>query len=157
MMTSILMLAGVIATLVAGVFLSFSDFVMRGLARAPDAHGAAGMVGLNRAVYRSVFMVMLLGLFPSAIVIAMIALLQFPDAARAFTLIGSATYLLGVMAVTVLGNVPMNTRLDNMSAQPRELVNYWPAYVRSWTRLNHVRTASALTAGACWLTASSLI
>ena len=156
MMTLILMIAGFTATLVAGVFLSFSDFVMRGLSRAPDAQGALGMVGLTRTVYRSVFMVMLLGLVPSAIVLAIVAFWQLQDAARAITVVGSAAYLMGVVAVTALGNVPMNTRLDQVSERSRAITEYWPAYVRGWTYLNHVRTASALTTGACWMTAASL-
>jgi uncharacterized membrane protein len=60
----ILMIAGLAVALVAGVFLGFSDFIMRGLAQAPASQGAAGMVGLNRTVYRSVFMVLFLGLVP---------------------------------------------------------------------------------------------
>ncbi len=35
MMTWILMVAGLLMALISGVFLSFSDFVMRGLAQAP--------------------------------------------------------------------------------------------------------------------------
>lgn len=157
MTTSILMLAGFAAALVAGVFLSFSDFVMRGLAQAPNTYGAAGMVELNRTVYRSVFMVMLLGLALSAIAIAILALWQLQDAARAMMLIGSATFLSGVMAVTALGNVPMNTRLDDISGQPLELAVYWPVYARRWTRLNHIRTVSAATTAVCWLAAVPLI
>ena len=53
--------AGLVATtvatgLVAGVFLTFSDFVMRSLRAAEPAAGMDAMQWINRVVYRSVFM-----------------------------------------------------------------------------------------------------
>lgn len=59
-----LMIAGRTPALVAGVRLGFSDFIMRGIVQAHATQGAAGMIGLNRTVYGSVFVVLLLGLVP---------------------------------------------------------------------------------------------
>jgi len=153
----ILMIAGLVVALVAGVFLGFSDFIMRGLAQAPASHGAAGMVGLNRTVYRSVFMVLLLGLVPVSGTLGLVALWQFEGAARALTLTGCVAYLIGVFAVTGLGNVPMNTRLEAMDGQPRDTADYWPRYAKRWTRLNHARTAGSALAALCWLTAAHIV
>jgi uncharacterized membrane protein len=153
----ILMSAGLGVALVAGVFLGFSDFIMRGLAQAPASQGAAGMVGLNRTVYRSVFMVLLMGLGPVSGALGLLALWQVEDVARALILAGCAAYLIGVLAVTGLGNVPMNTRLDSMDGQPRETADYWPRYARRWTRLNHARTAASALAALCWLTAANMV
>ena len=52
----------VACALVAGVFLTFSDFVMRSLAGAKTAAGIESMQVINREVYRSVFIVLLLGM-----------------------------------------------------------------------------------------------
>lgn len=153
----ILMIAGLVAALVAGVFLGFSDFIMRGLILAPASQGAAGMAGLNRTVYRSVFMVLLLGLVPVSGTLGFQALWQFDGAARALTLAGCVTYLAGVFAVTGLGNVPMNSRLEAMSGQPRETADYWPYYAKRWTQLNHVRTAGSALAALCWLIAAQVV
>lgn len=153
----ILMIAGLAAALVAGVFLGFSDFIMRGLAQAPASQGAAGMVGLNRTVYRSVFMVLLMGLVPMSGILGLSALWQFEGAAWALTLAGGATYLIGVLAVTGMGNVPMNTRLEGIDGLPRETADYWPRYAQRWTRLNHVRTAGSAVAALCWLTAAQMV
>jgi uncharacterized membrane protein len=153
----ILMIAGLGVALVAGVFLGFSDFIMRGLAQAPASQGAAGMVGLNRTVYRSVFMVLLIGMVPVSGTLGLLALWQFEGAARALTLAGCAAYLIGVLAVTGLGNVPMNTRLEAMDGQPRETTDYWPHYARRWTRLNHMRTAASALAALCWMTAAQIV
>ncbi|SDI96775.1 MULTISPECIES: DUF1772 domain-containing protein [Rhodobacterales] len=153
----ILMIAGLAVALVAGVFLGFSDFIMRGLAQAPANQGAAGMVGLNRTVYRSVFMVLLIGLAPVSGFLGLLALWQFEGAARALTLAGVVAYLIGVFAVTGMGNVPMNTRLEAMDGQTRETASYWPRYAQRWTRLNHARTVSSALAALCWLTAAQIV
>jgi len=153
----ILMIAGLAVALVAGVFLGFSDFIMRGLAQAPASQGAAGMVGLNRTVYRSVFMVLLMGLVPVSGTLGLLALWQFEEAARALTLAGCVAYLIGVLAVTGLGNVPMNTLLQAKDGQPRETADYWPRYAQRWTRLNHARTAGSALAAVCWLTAAHMV
>ena len=153
----ILMIAGLGVALVAGVFLGFSDFIMRGLAQAAASKAAAGMVGLNRTVYRSVFMLLLMGLVPVSGSLGLLALWQFEGTARALTLAGCAAYLIGVLAVTGLGNVPMNTRLEAMDGQPRETADYWARYAQRWTRLNHVRTAGSALAALCWLTAAQMV
>ena len=153
----ILMIAGLAVALVAGVFLGFSDFIMRGLAQAPASQGAAGMVGLNRTVYRSVFMVLFLGLVPVSGTLGLLALWQFEGAARALTLAGVVAYLIGVFAVTGMGNVPMNTRLEAIYGQPRETADYWPRYVQRWTQLNHARAAGSALAALCWLAAALIV
>ena len=153
----ILMIAGLAAALVAGVFLGFSDFIMRGLVQAPASQGAAGMVGLNRTVYRSVFMVLLLGLVPVSGGLGLFALWQLEGTARPLTLVGAGAYLIGVLAVTGMGNVPMNNRLDAMDGKPCETADYWPHYAQKWTRLNHARTAGSTLAAACWLAAAHIV
>mgnify|MGYP005988891713 FL=1 len=157
MMEWILMIAGMAMALVAGVFLGFSDFIMRGLLQAPAFQGAAGMVGLNRTVYRSVFMVLLIGFVPVSGALGVVALWQLEGAARALTLTGGVAYLIGVLAVTGMGNVPMNTRLDAMDGKPSETATYWPRYVQRWTRLNHLRTAGSAVAALCWLAAAHTV
>jgi uncharacterized membrane protein len=153
-MDILLTLAGLLMALVAGVFLAFSDFVMRGLAQA-GTPGAAGMVGLNRTVYRSGFIALLIGLAPGSLALAALALWQLDGAARLAVAAGAAAYFLGVMAVTGLGNVPLNTRLDAEMGQGRAEI-LWPAYVRDWTRLNHLRTVAAIVAASAWLLAGVL-
>ena len=48
--------------LVAGVFLTFSDFVMKSLAASPPAGAIEAMQVINRKVYRTLFMALLLGM-----------------------------------------------------------------------------------------------
>ena len=153
----ILMIAGLAAALVAGVFLGFSDFIMRGLAQAPASQGATGMVGLNRTVYRSVFMALLMGLVPVSGILGLLALWQLEGPAWALTLAGGVAYLIGVLAVTGVGNVPMNKRLEAMDGLPSETASYWPRYAQRWTQLNHARSVASALAALCWLTAAQTV
>ena len=155
-MDMIFLMAGFAMALVAGVFLSFSDFVMRGLVQAPASAGAMGMVGLNRTVYRSVFMTLLMGFVPGAMILAALALWQLSGMAQALAVTGSVAYLAGVMAVTGFGNVPMNQRLDALAGDGPATAGYWPDYAARWTRLNHVRVGASAFASGGWLFAGAL-
>lgn len=155
-MSWILLFSATLMALVAGVFLSFSDFVMRGLAAAPGTAGAAGMVGLNRTVYRSVFMVLLIGFAPGSLTLGGLALWQMQGATQPLTLTGALAYLLGVMAVTGRGNVPMNRRLEALAGDAPGLAAFWPGYLRDWTRLNHLRTGASALAALAWGIAAGL-
>lgn len=115
------------------------------------------MVGLNRTVYRSLFMVLLLGLVPVSVALGSWAFWQAELTARALIVTGSLAYLLGVFAVTAAGNIPMNTRLVAMDGKLCETAAYWPHYARRWARLNHVRTAASFLASVCWLVAAHIV
>ena len=52
----------IVCGLVAGVFLTFSDFVMKSLAASRPASGIESMQIINRKVFKTVFMALLLGM-----------------------------------------------------------------------------------------------
>lgn len=148
---------GVGSALVAGVFQSFSDFVMRGLIAAKPAGGIESMQMINRTVYRSAFIVMLLGLAPVMIAIAAIAGMVDGGLAAVWTIVGATTYVLSVVAVTMIGNVPMNKRLDRLDFASADAATYWRVYGVNWTRLNHLRTVGSLLSAICFLAASIIL
>lgn len=145
------MSASFAAALVAGVFLTFSDFVMRSLAVSAPKSGAEAMQNINREVYRSVFMVLLMGLVPVSAGFLVIAGLGLTGPATPWLVAGSLTYLAGTFLVTAIGNVPMNQRLDRLALADGAAQDYWPDYERRWTRLNHVRTLASGFAAALFL------
>ena len=60
--------------------------------------------------------------------------------------------------LTLLGNVPMNNRLERLDHNGEQARNYWREYSVTWTRLNHVRSVgSVLTAGLYLVAAITLI
>ena len=146
--------AALASGLVAGVFLTFSDFVMRSLAAAQPAAGIEAMQLINRKVYRSVFMVLLMGMVPVSAGIAAFTSGSVPAAVAAWAVTGGLVYLAGVFVVTAACNVPMNTRLDRMDHTGAEARAYWTTYARRWTLWNHVRTAASAVAAGCFLAAA---
>lgn len=129
--------------LVAGVFLTFSDFVMRSLSAVTPANGITAMQAINRKVYGSVFLALFIGLAAVSIALAVGAVVLAIGPARPWIAAGGATYLVGVFLVTVVFNVPMNKRLDAMDPASESAVTYWTEYLTTWTRWNHVRTAAS--------------
>jgi len=145
---------GLSSALVGGVFQAFSDFVMRGLIAASPKSGAQSMQMLNRTVFRSVFLVMLIGLAPVSFVVAVYAYFAL-DALVAYWLVAAAAiYIITVFMVTVVGNVPMNNRLDALELDSAEAMAFWQHYSVRWTQWNHIRTLGAILAAICFLMTS---
>ncbi len=145
---------GLSSALVAGVFQSFSDFVMKALIAAEPAGGIEAMQMINRTVFRSVFLVLFLALVPITIGCAAFAHIGLTGPARVWILSGAAIYLIGVFLVTMFGNVPMNNRLAVMDHARSETVTYWRTYGDVWTNWNHVRTLGSVATAVCFLLAA---
>ncbi len=140
--------------LVSGVFLTFSDFVMRSLDGAKTAAGVEVMQVINREVFRSVFMVLLLGM--SALSPVLVGYAYFFVAGSASTLImtGGALYLAGVFVVSLVFNVPMNNRLEAKDFAGPEAATYWTnTYFPRWTFWNAVRAIASAGSAICFLVA----
>ncbi|MHA6262673.1 anthrone oxygenase family protein [Arenibacterium sp. CAU 1754] len=148
--------AAILNAIVAGVFLTFSDFVMKSLSEAPPATGIETMQLINRRVYRSVFLVLLLGMAPVSVAIALLGLPTLPQAASRWLILGATLYVIGVLAVTMVCNVPMNKRLDRMINGSPDTDRYWATYLFRWTLWNHLRTAASGAAAACFVTGAVL-
>ena len=132
--------------LMAGLFFAFSISVMNGLARRPPAEGMAAMQAINVAIVNPVFLVVFLGTPLACLLVAVLALLQWPDPGSLTLLAGSLTYIAGGFLVTMFINVPMNNRLMALSASSPESADYWKDYLRRWTAWNHLRTIASLAA-----------
>jgi uncharacterized membrane protein len=64
-------------------------------------------------------------------------------------LAATAVYLIGVLGVTIFGNVPLNETLDVFplqSATVQEISAQRAAFERPWNNLNMVRTVAAVLA-----------
>lgn len=133
------------AATVGGVFYGFSTFVMKALAQLPAAQGVAAMQRINIVVINPWFM----GAFMGTLLLSIACVVVAVMAGSAALLAGGLLYALGTFGVTMAFNVPRNNRLARLEAASSDAAAYWPAYVREWTRWNHVRTAAALVAAAC--------
>jgi len=142
------LLAALGCGLIAGVFLAFSSFVMKALARLPASAGIAAMQSINIVVLRSVFMAVFLGTAAVCVVASVYSLFRLQEPGVVYMLIGSALYLVGSFLVTIIFNVPRNEALAKLAPTNPNSANFWSGYAASWTAWNHVRTVAALAAAA---------
>ena len=149
--TALLWFATISAGIMAGVYFTFSVFVMRSLDAMTGTTGMAAMQSINRIILKSAFLPLF---FLSSLACAALVALELMDrtaAGATAMLAGGAAYVLGMFVVTVIGNVPLNNRLEATNADGAEAREMWALYRRRWTAWNHVRTL-ACTACAILLT-----
>jgi uncharacterized membrane protein len=133
---------------VAGVFFTFSTFVMQGLARTAAPHGIAAMQSINVWALTPVFMTVLFGTGAAVGVLGVAALPSLPQQNSIYLFTASVLYIVGVIFVTIVCNVPRNNKLAKVDPASEEGARMWADYVVTWTRWNHVRTVTALLAAA---------
>ncbi len=132
--------------LVAGILYVFSTSVMKALARLPSAQGIAAMQSINIAVINPLFMGAFFGTAAASVLVIVFSLLRWGEAEAAYLLSGGLAYLIGVILVTMIFNVPRNNALAGVDPAGAAGALLWEGYVTSWTAWNHVRTAAALAA-----------
>jgi len=143
--------------LVAGVFLAFSDFVMKSLAASQPAAGTEAMQIINRKVFQTLFMVLLIGCIPVTAAVAGYAYFFMTGPGVNYLIAAGVLYFVGVFGVSMVGNIPMNQRLAAMPDGGGEAQGYWPSYVRGWVLWNHVRTVTAAGSAVCYMIAAVLL
>ena len=146
------------SAIVGGVFSAFSEFIMSALLKAKPESGIEAMQHINRDVIRTQFVAGILSIAVFSALFTLYSIAVFEGAALVTLILASAVYLPSVFFMTMIGNVPMNNRLDALDHTRAEAHAYWLEYGRKWTRLNHYRSlGSVLTAGLYIVAAVTLI
>jgi uncharacterized membrane protein len=129
----VLLAATVAAGLQAGTYYTWACGVMPGLAKADDHTFTSSMTHINVAIVNPVFMLSFLG----APALAAVAVAATTGSSRSWAIAGLALAL-GTVAVTAMGNVPLNDALAAGGSRAD--------FETSWVRWNIVRTLTS-TAG----------
>ncbi|WP_104180724.1 anthrone oxygenase family protein [Arthrobacter sp. B0490] len=125
----------------AGVYFTFAVMVMPALLT--DARtGAAVMRAVNRRAVRPPFMILFFGTTVLCIVVLVLGIVGRDLLAG----LGAAGYLASV-AITIVGNVPLNDALDRTTDDEGS----WAAFAGPWSRLNLVRAGVSALGGALLL------
>ncbi len=144
----LLIVATVGCAMTAGIFFTFSTFVMRALAQQPSAPGIATMQSINITVINPWFMTAFFGPAIAGVVLTILALRFSDQSGGSWWLAGTLLYLIGTIGVTVAGNIPLNDVLAGVNPTSPEGATLWTQYLNDWTFWNHIRTiAAALSAG----------
>ncbi len=130
--------ATVTTAMTAGVFVAFSTFVMRALDDLPAADAVRAMQAVNLRAPTAAFMALLFGSTLLAAGAGVAAAVGGEGAGGPAAVAGGVVALVAI-AVTVVVNVPLNDRLARADPDAADAARAWAAYVRPWTRANHVR------------------
>lgn len=147
--TILLVIAALTTGLIAGLFSAWSYAVSPGLARVQNVEFIASMQAMNRAILNPVFLSCFLG---TALLLPLDVYLQYRSSlpARFWLLLAAAVlYIVGVIGITMGGNVPLNEALDAFrleAASPEEIARQREAFEGPWNRLNTLRTVASLLA-----------
>lgn len=144
--------AAIAYALLAGVFLAFSDFIMRALSRAGPCAGVEVMQHINREVFRYVFLPLFMALAPASLVLGVVATTALEAPGAGWILAAALLYLVGAFGVTAALNVPLNHALDRHAPDTAAAARLWrERYLPRWTRWNTVRALAAAAAACCSL------
>jgi uncharacterized membrane protein len=133
---------------VAGVLFAFSSFVVKALARLPQAQGIAAMQSINAAAITPAFMTALFGTAAACLAVISCSILCWQAPYAVYLMSGGLLYLLGTIGLTVTFHVPRNQALDRLQPDSPAASGHWDRYVVTWTAGNHIRAAAAVAASA---------
>ena len=122
------------AGLIAGLCFTFASVVMTALDGLGAPAALRAMQSINAVILRSVAMPVWIGTALVAVVATVLAEERLAVGTPA------ALYLLGALAVTRAGNIPLNEALDRVDPEAPDAVRAWADYRRRWGRWNTLRT-----------------
>ncbi|MEA3274794.1 MAG: anthrone oxygenase family protein [Pseudomonadota bacterium] len=141
---SILITAALGSGMMAGLFCSFSSFVMKALSETPPPMGITAMQSINKVIVRPAFLVVFLGTGVACALVVGLGWQQLGNHALAWATVGGVVYVLGSIVVTIVFNVPLNNRLAAVDPESDEGAKMWGIYLVRWIRWNHVRSIATI-------------
>lgn len=142
MTTVLLIMTAVLGALIAGLFYAYSCSVVLGLGKLSDTEYLKAMQSINREILNPVFFISFMG---TAILLPVSTFfLRGQQPVFIFLLLATLAYLIGVLGVTVAGNVPLNDQLDQFKIADSSLEaikEMRDNFENRWNFLNNVRTA----------------
>lgn len=144
---TMMLLTTTIIGLTAGIFYCWSVSVTKGLALLPDKEYITAFQALNRAILNPLFFFCFFG----SIILLPVSTWQAWQSqvpARFWLLLSaSVVYIVGVMGVTMAGNVPLNESLDVFDitkATIAEIAQKRLGFEGPWNNLNTIRTITSI-------------
>ena len=144
-------LAALGSGLMAGLFFIFSVTIMASLAKLAPANGIAAMQSINVTILGGTFLSVFMGTALISIVLIVAWFLGWIPTGGTYVLAGSIAYLVGIIGVTMVFNVPMNDALMAVKPETAEGATYWQQYLASWVPWNHVRTFAGIASLALFI------
>lgn len=145
----LLITAGVLTALLAGVFFGFMVAVNPGLHRLKDSEYIKAMQSINIVIINPWFMLSFMG---PALLLPVLAFMTRGEAMFMPIVAAAVLYIFGVFGITSGGNVPLNDKLAKVTvdqAPSNELAAARASYEKPWNQLHALRTILAIIATVC--------
>jgi uncharacterized membrane protein len=141
------------AGIMGGLFFIFSNTVMAALGKLSAENGIAAMDSINATILNGTFLSVFMGTGLVSAVLVVCWLLGWMPSGGTLALAGSLVYLVGIIGVTMVFNVPMNDALAAVQPDSAAGASLWQDYLSRWTMWNHVRTIAGIGASALFILA----
>lgn len=154
-------LAGTIGSgLTAGLYITFSDFVMKSLHRLPSSQSVAAFNSVNETVQplsgrgHTLLIPILILTAVISVILLVISLLHWQEPGSLFLISGSSLYLFSFI-ITVAYHVPRNNRLLAVFKEQNmhEAQQWWQNEAGGWIFWNSLRGWAALSASVLFILA----
>jgi uncharacterized membrane protein len=133
--------------LVAGLFYAYSCSVNNGLKNLPDVAYLKAMQSINIAIQNPLFFTSFLGL-PVLLIITVFKYYHAGVNTSFFLILGAAIlYVIGVVGITILFNVPLNETLAEFNmeeASPGEVSAMRLLFEKPWNAFHMIRTIASV-------------
>lgn len=153
LITAVTFVTALCSGLMAGLFFVFSAFMMTALARLGAPQGIAAMQSVNLTILNPLFLTIFMGTALLSLVTAVAAIWHWSAEGSGWLLAGSLLYLVGILLVTMLLNVPLNDALATVDPGSADGAALWQRYLDVWVKWNHVRTVAGIGALAAFIMA----
>lgn len=143
---TLLLLATLLCSLVAGFLFAFAVVVMPGIAKLEDREYLRAFQVMDRVIQdnQPLFLLVWVGSILSLLAAAVLGIQKLAGAHRILIIAAAAVYLLGVQAPTLAIHIPLNNAVQRNAANRGE-------FEPRWNRWNVFRTVCAVIVSALLL------
>lgn len=134
----------IITALSGGVFFAWTCSVMPGMKQLEDANFILSFQAMNRAIQNPLFFSCFFG---AAILLLLSAWYYYRTKLSGFVLIAAFCYIIGVIGITIYGNIPLNENIDDVTISmmfEADLHNFRTKVETSWNRFNNIRSMASV-------------
>lgn len=137
----------IVTGLMSGLLYGWTVSVLPGTRRLPDSNYIETMQNINRAIINPAFIIPFIGT-PAVLAVAAVVQFRAGDHRRGWLLASAtATYVVGVLGVTIGGNIPLNDALDRFDpagSTEHSIEIRRHSYERPWNRWHYLRTTAGI-------------
>ena len=134
-------IATVGAGLMAGVYFTFSAFIMRSLDTLTNKEAVGAMNAINIVIVKSWFLPLFFATTLLYVFLAVFVAALGSDQQSGSVFVAAIIYIVGMFLTTLFFNIPLNNELATANS---DFDKRWSQYLTHWLRWNHVRTLSCI-------------